>query len=253
MIAPISLGRARRKRAWRASPARQRELEGPIRILCDASQPTYDQCALGGHHGVARARLVRRRRDGEVQIIRTEPCLRPTGYCSVSAPMAQIVRRLQKPRPVRRRPPICRGGDRRPPPRSSARSGGARRERLLPDSPGLCQHGVRMALPANQFRYALYLAPPPDSDLWRFGCDVIGRDAKTGATCEGFSLESYPPDSWRSMTSDPRCYGFHATIKAPFPLRFDVDLADLLDRVGELAREVLAVRCGRTRRGCRRG
>lgn len=39
---------------------------------------------------------------------------------------------------------------------------------------------AEMALPPDQFRYALYLAPPPDSDLWRFGCDVIGRDAKTG-------------------------------------------------------------------------
>jgi hypothetical protein len=57
MIAPIPLGRARGKGAAWASPARQRELEGPIRILCDASQPTYDQCALGGHHGVARARF----------------------------------------------------------------------------------------------------------------------------------------------------------------------------------------------------
>ena len=86
-------------------------------------------------------------------------------------------------------------------------------------------------LPANQFRYALYLAPPHESDLWRFGCNVIGRDARTGAPCEGFSLEGYPPDSWRSMTSEPRRYGFHATLKAPFPLRLDLDVADLFDRV----------------------
>jgi Protein of unknown function (DUF1045) len=93
-----------------------------------------------------------------------------------------------------------------------------------------------MALPASQFRYALYLAPPPESDLWRFGCDVIGRDARTGASCDGFTLEGYPPDTWRSMTSDPRRYGFHATLKAPFPLRLDLDVADLFDRVAELAR-----------------
>ena len=34
-----------------------------------------------------------------------------------------------------------------------------------------------MTPPATQFRYALHLAPPPESDLWRFGCDVTGRDA----------------------------------------------------------------------------
>ena len=94
-----------------------------------------------------------------------------------------------------------------------------------------------MAPPAKQFRYALYLAPPPDSDLWRFGCNVIGRDAKTGASCDGFALEGYPPNSWRSMTNDPRRYGFHATLKAPFLLRLDLDVADLFDRVAELARK----------------
>ncbi|HEY1864601.1 MAG TPA: DUF1045 domain-containing protein [Roseiarcus sp.] len=89
----------------------------------------------------------------------------------------------------------------------------------------------------NHTRYALYLTPPPDSDLWRFGCDVIGRDALTGASCEGFSLEGYPSDSWRSMTSDPRRYGFHATLKAPFPLRLDLEIADLFDCVAEFARK----------------
>jgi hypothetical protein len=90
---------------------------------------------------------------------------------------------------------------------------------------------------ANDFRYALYLTPPPDSDLWRFGCDVIGRDALTGASCEGFSLEGYSRVSWRIMTSDPRRYGFHATLKAPFPLRLDLDIADLYDFVAEFARK----------------
>ena len=93
-----------------------------------------------------------------------------------------------------------------------------------------------MAPPTNQFRYAVYLAPPPDSDLWRFGCEVIGRDAKTGASRDGFSLEGYPADLWRSMTTDPRRYGFHATLKAPFSLRLDLDVEDVFARVAELAR-----------------
>jgi Protein of unknown function (DUF1045) len=94
-----------------------------------------------------------------------------------------------------------------------------------------------MAMSANDFRYALYLTPPSDSDLWRFGSDVIGRDALNGASCEGFCLEGYPPESWRNMTSDPRRYGFHATLKAPFPLRLDLDVADLYDVVDEFARK----------------
>jgi hypothetical protein len=55
MIAPISLGRAHGKGAARASPTPSRKLEGQIRILGDAFQPTYDQCAVAGHHGVAGA------------------------------------------------------------------------------------------------------------------------------------------------------------------------------------------------------
>jgi hypothetical protein len=54
MIAPISLGKAHEKGAARAP---SRKLEGRSRILGDAFQPTYDQCAVAGHHGVARARF----------------------------------------------------------------------------------------------------------------------------------------------------------------------------------------------------
>jgi hypothetical protein len=57
----------------------------------------------------------------------------------------------------------------------------------------------------------------------------------TCASCEGFSLEGYPPDSWRSITSDARRYGFHATLKAPFSLRLELDPAGLFDSVAEFA------------------
>jgi 2'-5' RNA ligase len=92
-----------------------------------------------------------------------------------------------------------------------------------------------MFSPTTQLRYALYLAPPTENELWRFGCDVIGRDAMTDAGCDGFAPEGYPPDSWRSMTSEPRRYGFHATLKAPFRLRVDLNVADLIDSVAEFA------------------
>jgi hypothetical protein len=94
-----------------------------------------------------------------------------------------------------------------------------------------------MALPASQSRYALYVAPPPESDLWRFGCDVIGRNALTGASRDGFALEGYSPGAWRSMTSDPRRYGFHATLKAPFRLRLDLGVADLTRSLTEFVRK----------------
>jgi 2'-5' RNA ligase len=106
-----------------------------------------------------------------------------------------------------------------------------------------------MGLPANELRYALYLAPPPESELWRFGCDVIGRDALTGASQDGFAPEGYTPQAWRSMTSDPRRYGFHATLKAPFRLRLDLDIADLTKTLAEFARKFAPFDVGELRVG----
>jgi len=67
-------------------------------------------------------------------------------------------------------------------------------------------------------RYALYYAPAADSALWRFGSATLGYDAVTGADvdlavppgCEGLD--------WSEITAEPRRYGFHATLKAPFEL-----------------------------------
>ncbi len=86
-------------------------------------------------------------------------------------------------------------------------------------------------------RYALYLTPPQDNDLWRFGCDVIGRDAWTGQSVDGFAPEGQELEAWRTLTSEPRRYGFHATLKAPFRLRADLDIFDLMDAVAGFARK----------------
>ena len=67
-------------------------------------------------------------------------------------------------------------------------------------------------------RYAIYFVPEPGSDLNRFGAELLG--------CDAFSGDDLPfPDSitqavpdWRDLTEDPRKYGFHATLKAPFAL-----------------------------------
>lgn len=81
-------------------------------------------------------------------------------------------------------------------------------------------------------RYAIYFAPPPDSALWRFGSAVLGTDAASGADVES-GLEVWRPDGisperWAELTADPRVYGFHATIKAPFSLAEGMSEAALL-------------------------
>lgn len=67
-------------------------------------------------------------------------------------------------------------------------------------------------------RYAIYFAPAPGSDLDRFGAHLLGYDAFTGEDLpfpDGI-LQATP--DWAALTADPRKYGFHATLKAPFSL-----------------------------------
>ncbi|MFP4125456.1 MAG: DUF1045 domain-containing protein [Alphaproteobacteria bacterium] len=67
-------------------------------------------------------------------------------------------------------------------------------------------------------RYALYLAPPGDSELHRFASRWLGRDAITGEELEQPFVEHVPADKLREITASPRRYGFHGTIKPPFRL-----------------------------------
>ena len=76
-------------------------------------------------------------------------------------------------------------------------------------------------------RYAVYLAPPSDSPLARFGARVLGRDAESGETIAGYAPPGFAPGDWRALSCEPRRYGFHATLKAPFRLRDDASPADL--------------------------
>ena len=71
---------------------------------------------------------------------------------------------------------------------------------------------------ADYPRYAIYYVPAPDSGLHRFGAHLLGYDAFSGEDLpfpDGI-LQATP--DWREQTSDPRKYGFHATLKAPMSL-----------------------------------
>lgn len=72
-------------------------------------------------------------------------------------------------------------------------------------------------------RYAIYYVPAADSALWHFGSEVLGYDAFTGLDVPQWHPTDLAAADWRAMTSDPRLYGFHATLKAPFRLAEGVD------------------------------
>lgn len=62
-------------------------------------------------------------------------------------------------------------------------------------------------------RYALYYAPAPGTLFHRLGSEWLGRDAWTGEALRQPAIEDLA-----SLTAEPRRYGFHATLKAPFEL-----------------------------------
>jgi len=85
-------------------------------------------------------------------------------------------------------------------------------------------------------RYALYYAPAAESALWRFGCEILGCDAATGADVPQWIPPGFTPDEWQVATEDPRGYGFHATLKAPFrlaPGRQEAELVAFLAAFGQ--------------------
>ena len=85
-------------------------------------------------------------------------------------------------------------------------------------------------------RYAIYYASPSGSALDRLGAELLGHDAWSGRELP------FPDDllqsvsNWRELTEDPRKYGFHATLKAPFSLADGKSEAELVAACTEFAR-----------------
>jgi hypothetical protein len=76
-------------------------------------------------------------------------------------------------------------------------------------------------------RYAIYFVPAADTALYRFGAAALAYDCFTGADIPTFDALPVDAGTWHELTSEPRRYGFHATLKAPFRLaagRAEVEL-----------------------------
>lgn len=64
--------------------------------------------------------------------------------------------------------------------------------------------------------------------MWRFGIEWLGRDPQAGER-----ITQSPQDA--AATSEPRRYGFHATLKPPFALAEGRSSAELEDAIAEFA------------------
>jgi putative phosphonate metabolism protein len=86
-------------------------------------------------------------------------------------------------------------------------------------------------------RYAIYYAPDVDDPLWRFGCECIGYDAEAGTDCPVPQSPLISRDDWLVRTQEPRRYGFHATLKAPFHLAEGRSEAELIENLAQFSCE----------------
>ncbi len=67
-------------------------------------------------------------------------------------------------------------------------------------------------------RHAIYFAPRVDSPWLQAGSEWLGRCAAHGRALPQPPIAGVPAPVQERLTSAPRRYGFHATLKAPFAL-----------------------------------
>ncbi|GLS34946.1 hypothetical protein GCM10010869_05340 [Mesorhizobium tianshanense] len=76
---------------------------------------------------------------------------------------------------------------------------------------------------SSGIRYAIYYTPPENHALTRAAAAWLGRNAFSEASVAQTTVGT----SDFALTAEPRRYGFHATIKAPFRLKAAYEVTDL--------------------------
>lgn len=83
-------------------------------------------------------------------------------------------------------------------------------------------------------RAAVYYAPSPDSVWWAAGSEWLGRCAMTDRLLQQPVVNHVTAAQFFQLTAEPRRYGWHATLKAPFSLGDGRSLSDVLDAMERL-------------------
>ena len=69
-------------------------------------------------------------------------------------------------------------------------------------------------------RFAIYYAPEPFSKFHALGSAWLGRDTQTGKVISQPSIDRMTAKRFFTLTESARHYGFHATLKPPFRLKY---------------------------------
>lgn len=90
------------------------------------------------------------------------------------------------------------------------------------------------------YRCAVYFTPPPFSDWWLAGSQWLGRCAIRGTSYAPPDIAGMTPTQFQACTAEPRRYGWHGTLKAPFTLPPGKTTADLVLRMQALGNRLCA-------------
>jgi len=92
-------------------------------------------------------------------------------------------------------------------------------------------------------RFAIYYAPPLESDIWQRASRWLGRDAAMGAV-PPMTIGGLDAATRSAVTPSATRYGFHATLKAPMALAAGHSAESLNDALSRFAAETSAVSIG---------
>ena len=84
-------------------------------------------------------------------------------------------------------------------------------------------------------RYAIYATPSADSPLWALGSSILGYDAVTGLDAPFPDHKLFQDPLSLAWSAEPRRYGLHGTLKAPFGLAEGRNDAQLRTALAEFA------------------
>lgn len=87
-------------------------------------------------------------------------------------------------------------------------------------------------------RYAIYFAAAADDRLMQLGNAWLGRDPFAVTQLPQPAIDGIDRARFQDLTSSPRRYGFHGTLKAPFHLRPGTTEAELLQTCDQFARSI---------------
>ena len=95
-------------------------------------------------------------------------------------------------------------------------------------------------LMSTPFRHAAYFAPALQSQAWDLGSQWLGRCAHQMTPLQQPQFDNLSSEVFEKLTSAPRLYGWHATLKAPFELNSNAKLEELQPAFRQLAHNTVS-------------